>query len=105
MDFWRRSARISMKGKTRNAIIKQKMNVTRSLLDNIKSKQLQWYGHVQRMEEGRVAEGVMKWSPPGRRKRGRPKLTWEGGFRGLLGGKVLMEEDWNDRDKCKKKIR
>jgi len=37
----------------RNNIIKQKMNVTRSLLDDIKTKQFQWYGHVQRMEEGR----------------------------------------------------
>ena len=35
-------------------IIKQKMNVTRSLLEDIKTKQLQWYGHVQRMEEGRL---------------------------------------------------
>jgi hypothetical protein len=35
MDFWRRSARISGKDKIRNNIIKQKMNVTRSLLDDI----------------------------------------------------------------------
>ena len=53
MDFWRRSPRISRKEKMRNNIIKQKMNVTRSHVDDIKSKQLQWYGHVQRMEEGR----------------------------------------------------
>ena len=51
MEFWRRSARISRKDKIRNTIIKQKMDVTRSLLDDIKTKQLQWYGHVQRMEE------------------------------------------------------
>ena len=49
MVIWRRSARISRKDKIRNTIIKQKMNVTRSLLDDIKTKQLQWYGHVQRM--------------------------------------------------------
>ena len=54
MDFWRRSARVSRKDKIRNTIIKQKVNVTRSLLDDIKTKQLQRYGHVQRMEEGRL---------------------------------------------------
>ena len=54
MDFWRRSARISREDKIRNTIIKQKMNVTRFVLDDIKTKQLQWYGHVQRMEEGRL---------------------------------------------------
>ena len=54
MDFWRRSARISRKDKIRNNIVKQKMNVTKSLLEDIKTKQLKWYGHVQRMEEGRL---------------------------------------------------
>ena len=54
IDFWRRSARISRKDKIRNNIIKQKTNVTRSVLEDIKTTQLQWYGHVQRMEEGRL---------------------------------------------------
>ena len=65
------------------------MNVTRSFLDDIKTKQLQWYGHVQRMEEGRLPIEVMKWRPPGRRKRGRPKLTWAEGIRGLMREKGL----------------
>ena len=60
MDFWRRSARISRKDKIINTIIKQKMNVTMSLLDDITTKQLQWYGHVQRMEEGRLPKEVIK---------------------------------------------
>ena len=104
MDFWRRSARISGKDKIRNNVIKQKMNVTRSLLDDFKSKQLQWYGHVQRMEEARLPKEVMKWRPTGRRKRGRPKLNWAEGIRGLMGEKRLMEEDWNDRSNWRKKI-
>jgi len=79
-------------------------NVVRSLLDDIKTKQLQWYRHYQRMEKGRLPKEVMKWSPPGRRKRVRPKLTWAEGIRGLMGEKELMEEDWNDRDNWRKKI-
>jgi len=88
----------------RDAIIKQKMNVARSLLEDIKTKQLQWYGHVQIMEEGRLPKEVTKWSPPGRRKRGRPKLTWTEGIRGLMGEKGLVEEDWNDRGNWRKNI-
>ena len=84
MDFWRPSARISRKDKIRNNIIKQKMNVTRSLLEDIKTKQLKWYGHIQRMEEGRLPKKVIKWSPTGRRNRGRPKLTWAEEIRGLM---------------------
>jgi hypothetical protein len=78
------------------------MNVTNSLLDDIKTKHLQRYGHVQRIEEGRLTKEVMKWRPLGRRKRGRPKLSWAEGIRGLMGEKGLMEEDWNDRRKWRK---
>ena len=67
------------------------MNVTRSLLEDIKTKQLQWYGHVQRMEKRRLPKEVMKWRPPGRRERGRPKLTSTEGITGLMGKKGLME--------------
>ena len=56
------------------------------------------------MEEGRLPKEVMKWRPPGRRKRGRPKPTWAEGIRGLMGEKGLMEEDWNDRSNWRKKI-
>jgi hypothetical protein len=44
------------------------MNVTWFVLDGNKTKQFQWYGHVQRMEEGRLPKEVMKWRPSGRRK-------------------------------------
>jgi hypothetical protein len=104
IGFWRRSARISRKDKIRKNIIKQKINVARSLLDDIKTKQFQWHGHVQRTEERRLPKEVMKWHPPRRRKRGRPKLTWVEGIRGLMGEKGLMEEDWNDRRDWRKKI-
>jgi hypothetical protein len=38
----------------------KKINVTGSLLEDIKTKQLQWYGHVQRME-GRLPKEVLGW--------------------------------------------
>jgi len=80
------------------------MNVVRSLLDNFKTKQLQWYGHVQRTEEGRVLKEAMKWDRIRRRKRGRPNLNWAEGTRGLMGEKGLVEREWNDRDRWRKKI-
>ena len=80
------------------------MNVTRFLLDDIKTKQIQWYGYVQRMEEGRLPKKVMKWHPPGTWKWDRPKLTLVEGIKGLMGEKGLMEEDWNGRCNWRKKI-
>ena len=104
IDFWRRSARISRKDKIRNNIIKQKINVTGSVVEDIKTKQLQCYGHVQRIEEGRLPKKVLEWRPSGRRKRDRPKLTWAEGIRGMMEEKGLMEKDWTDRSKWRKKI-
>jgi hypothetical protein len=46
----------------------------------------------------------MKWRPPGRRKRGRPKLTWAEGIRRLMGEKVLMEKDWYNKSNWRKNI-
>jgi hypothetical protein len=56
------------------------------------------------MEEGRLPKEVMKWRPPGKSKRGRPKPTWAEGIRSLMGEKGLMEEDWNDRRNWTEKI-
>jgi len=36
--------------------------------------------------------------------RGRRKLTWAEGIRGMIGEKGLTEEDWNDRSNWRKKI-
>jgi hypothetical protein len=72
---------MSSKDKIRNNVIKKEMNLTRSLFEDTKTKQLQWYGHVQRIEEGSMTKEVVEWRPSGRRKRGRPKLTWWRGIK------------------------
>jgi hypothetical protein len=51
------------------------------------------------MEEGRLPKGVLEWRPSGRRKPGRPKLTWAEGIRGMMVEKGIKEEDWADRNK------
>ena len=105
MDFWRRSARFSREDKIRSNVIKQKMNVTRSLLEDIKTQTTEMVWTCSENGRGKITKKVMKWSPPGRRKRGRPKLTWAEETGGLMGEKGLIEEDRKDRDRWKKKIR
>jgi hypothetical protein len=68
MDFWRRWARISRKDKIRNNVIEQKINVEISLLEDIKTKQIKWYGHVQRMEEGRLPKESYEMASTGKKK-------------------------------------
>jgi hypothetical protein len=87
-----------------NITIKQRMNVTRSVLDDIRTKQPQRYGHVQRKAEGKLPKGVIYWHPPRRRKLGRPKLNWVEGIRSLMEEMGLVEEDWDDRHNWRKEI-
>ena len=68
--------------------------------DNLKLSKI----HTRQLRILQHVKEVMKWSPPGRRKRGRPKLTWTEGIRGLMGEKGLMEGDWNARGNWRKKI-
>ena len=49
MDFLKRSARCSGLEKFKN--VREKMNIKNSVLGYMRYIQLNWYGHVQRMEE------------------------------------------------------
>ena len=42
----------------------------------IKQRRLRWLGHVFRMPPERIPKVALRWTPPGKRKRGRPKITW-----------------------------
>ena len=42
---------------------------------------LRWFGHVERMNEERMAKRVMNSSMSGRRPRGRPKFAWMNGVK------------------------
>jgi hypothetical protein len=44
------------------------MNVKRSAVEDIKTKQLKWYGHVQRMEEGKKQKKSYEMEPTRKKK-------------------------------------
>ena len=51
IDFLSRSVRCSIFKKYRNNVIREEMNIKNSVSDHIRCKQLNWYGHVQRMDK------------------------------------------------------
>ncbi|KAJ4449270.1 hypothetical protein ANN_00668 [Periplaneta americana] len=81
------------------------MNMEESVIARIESRQLQWYGHVRRMDEGRWPNVLLQWSPAGRKKRGRPRNSWKARILRMMNDKGLNEQDWNDRRRWKMGIK
>ena len=42
----------------------------------IRIRRLRWLGHVFRMDTNRNPKKCLRWNPPGKRSRGKPKTTW-----------------------------
>lgn len=56
-----------------NLYIKTRSN---TISQEIKIRRLRWLGHVFRMPCERIPKVALRWTPPGKRKRGRPRITW-----------------------------
>jgi hypothetical protein len=66
MDDLRRSSRISRKERIRNVTIRQQLGIEETIIKETEQNQLTWYGHVQRMAEGRLPKIVLKWMQKGK---------------------------------------
>ena len=96
MDALRRSARISKLDRKTNEYIREKMEAPDTILDEISRKQLIWYGHVERMDPTRLPKIMINWKPEGRKKRGRPRITWKDEIYTAMRERGLRMGEWNN---------
>ncbi|RMZ95619.1 endonuclease-reverse transcriptase [Brachionus plicatilis] len=54
-----------------------RMTNSEPLSQCFKNKRLRWLGHVLRMKDTRILKRALQWTPQGRRKVGRPVVTWK----------------------------
>jgi hypothetical protein len=54
IDVLRESSRISRKERIRNVTVRQQIELEETIIKEFEQNQLIWYGHVQRMAEGRL---------------------------------------------------
>ena len=81
-----RSARCSRLENIRNNVFREKMNIKNSILDYVRYKQLNWYGHVQRMDDERLPRKMLVWCPPRSSKKGKTsKFVDAGGYNRIEG--------------------
>ena len=91
MDVLRRSSRIPRKYRIRNVNIRQQIGIEETIIKEIEQNQLTWYGHVQRMPEGRLPKIALKWMSKQKRARGRPKKKWMEGIKKATNERNLNE--------------
>ncbi|XP_033116570.1 uncharacterized protein LOC117116608 [Anneissia japonica] len=61
--------------KIKNEEIRRQVGVT-PIRNKIEAAQLRWLGHLERMDDSRVAKRCWNWTPCGKRPRGRPRKRW-----------------------------
>jgi hypothetical protein len=81
------------------------MNIKNSVLNYIRYAQLNWYGHVRRMDEGRLSRKKFEWCPPGRRRKGRPRNLWMLEVTTGMREEGIKNIEWVDRDEWTRKIK
>jgi len=91
MDALRRSLRISRKERIINVTIRQEIGLEETIIKEIEQNQLNYYGHIQRMAEGRLPKIALKWMPKQKRTRGRPKKNWMEGIKKAINERNLNE--------------
>ena len=62
-----------------------KAGIEKELASKEDQRPLKWFGHVERMDEYRMARRVLMMEVSGGRVRGRPKLGWMGAVKVALG--------------------
>jgi hypothetical protein len=66
-----------------------------NIVRHIKSKRLSWLGHVERMQNERVAKAIYKWKPYATRPKVRPRIRWEVDARNDL--RKMRVKNWKQR--------
>ena len=70
------SASRSRREKIRNEVTRRELGVTETIIEKIRKRRLSWFGHVERMDEKRIANAALHGHVEGERSRGRQRKTW-----------------------------
>ena len=100
MDSLRRSTRCSRLEKIRNNVIREKneYRIKNSVLDYIRYKQLNWYDHVQGMDEERLPRKILELCRSGRIRKGRARNSWMQEVITGMREKGINNMEWVDRE-------
>ena len=80
-------------GGVRNEEVRRRAGIERELASNADQRVLRWSGHVERMNEYRMARRMLMAEVSGGRIRRRPRVGWMDGVKVALGKRGMTVED------------
>ena len=80
---------VSRMDRVRNDEVRRRARIERELASRADQRVLRWLGHVERMDEYRMARRVLMAEVSGGRVRGRPRLGWKDGVNVALGNRGM----------------
>ena len=105
MTCWRSLVAVLRRDRVRNEEVRKRAGIERELASRADQRVLRWFGHVERMDEHRMARRVMMPEVSGGRVRGRPRLGWMDSVKVTLGKRgmtvVFMRQCAKDRKEWK----
>ena len=103
MWFYRRLLRIRWKEKRTDKSILQELNTERELLKTILEKKLTVFDHICRSKRCSLMKEAIQGKVEGKRKRGRPRISYQGNIKEWTGrnspeifSMVDRRQDWRD---------
>ena len=76
----------------RNEEVRSSAGIEWELASLADQRVLRWFGHVERMDDYRMARRVLMAEVSGGRERGRPRLGWMDGVKVALGNRGMTVE-------------
>ena len=73
--------------RVKNEEVRRRAGIERELASRADQRALRWFGHVERMNEYRIARKVLIAEVSGGQVRGRPRLGWMDGVKVALGNR------------------
>ena len=94
---------LSRMDRVKNEEVRMRAGIERELASRADQRVLRWFGHVERIDEYRLARSVLMAEVSGGRVRGRPRLGWMDdvkvaiGNRGINGGVCASMRERSER--------
>ena len=92
MKCFRSLVEVSRVDRVRNEEVRRRAEIERELSSRADQRVLRWFGHVERVDEYRMARRVLMVEASGGLVRGRPRLGWMDGVKVALGNREMTVE-------------